>query len=102
MNIVYVNSTFNKDILDDPPKDKYKNLTFNSNTYWSVAQKTQITFPDRATIQEWEANGKDVKVAIADPMFVDPTNHDFQLKSGSPSIALGFHQIDTTNVGPNW
>ena len=101
-NIVYVKDTFGKDILSDPTKTQYKNFSFDGNTYWSVKQGVNITFPDGVSIKEWENEGKDVQVAIADPMFVDPENYNFELKSGSPAIALGFHDIDTTNVGPDW
>eukprot|EP01084_Bolivina_argentea_P286253 491029_1 len=101
-NIIYVNSTFNKDILDDPRKTKYENFTFDGNNYWSVEQKTKITFPDDATIGEWEKRGKDVQVAIANPMFVDAKSYNFNLQLGSPAIALGFHPINTQNNGPNW
>ncbi len=48
------------------------------------------------------AEGKDVQNALADTMFVDPTNYNFDLQLGSPAIALGFHTIDTDNVGPDW
>ena len=101
-NIIYVDDTFNKDILSDPIKTQYKNFSFDGNTYWSIKQGTNITFPDDLDIGEWEKEGQDVQVAIADPMFVDPKNYNFQLQVGSPAIDLGFHDIDTSNVGTNW
>eukprot|EP01084_Bolivina_argentea_P286254 491030_1 len=101
-NIVYVNSTFNKDIFGDPYKTKYKNFTFDGNTYWSITQQKNITFPDGASIEQWQSNGKDVQVAMADPMFVDAMTYNFNLKTESPALALGFTPIDTSVVGPDW
>jgi len=101
-NIVYVNNTWGYDILGDPSKTFWKNMTLDGNTYWSLTQHANLTFPDNYTIKQWVAEGKDVQNALQDPMFVDPTNYNFNLKLGSPAIALGFHQIDTENVGPSW
>eukprot|EP01083_Nonionella_stella_P066551 175316_1 len=101
-NIVYVNDTWGVDILGDPYKTYWKNMTLDGNTYWSVAQGANVTFPYQYSIDEWTKEGKDVQNALADPMFVDADNYDFGLRLGSPAIALGFHPIDTQNVGPKW
>ena len=77
-------------------------MTMNNNTYWSVKQKNNITFPDNYTINQWNSEGKDIQYAIADPMFVDPEKYNFKLQNDSPAFKLGFKQIDTSNVGPNW
>jgi hypothetical protein len=37
---------------------------------------------------------------VADPLFVDPENGDFTLKSDSPALKLGFEPIDVSKVGP--
>ena len=101
-NIVYTNDTFGFDILGDTTHTLWKNMTLDGNTYWSVAQGANVTFPDGYSIEKWVAEGKDVQHAIADPLFVDAQHYDFDLKVGSPAIALGFHPIDTTHVGPDW
>eukprot|EP00490_Sorites_sp_Unknown_P011011 CAMPEP_0114660688 /NCGR_PEP_ID=MMETSP0191-20121206/20668_1 /TAXON_ID=126664 /ORGANISM="Sorites sp." /LENGTH=77 /DNA_ID=CAMNT_0001890301 /DNA_START=1025 /DNA_END=1258 /DNA_ORIENTATION=- len=77
-------------------------MTFNNNTYWSIINENNITFPDNYNITTWQSEGKDINVALKDPMFNDPQSFDFTLNPDSPSIALGFKQIDTTNIGPNW
>eukprot|EP01083_Nonionella_stella_P007294 21102_1 len=100
-NIVYTNDTWNYDILSDPMNTLWKNMTLDGNTYWSVRQGANLTFPDAYSISEWTAEGKDVQNALQDPMFVDPINYNFDIKLGSPAISLGFHPIDTQNVGPN-
>ncbi len=99
-NIVYVNSTYKVDIIADGAHTGCKNMTFNDNTYWSIDQGSQITFPDSLSITQWQAEGKDVQVALKDPMFEDAGNFDFTLKDGSPALELGFKQIDVDDVGP--
>ena len=36
----------------------------------------------------------------ADPLFVNPEQGDFTLRSESPALALGFQPIDLSQVGP--
>jgi hypothetical protein len=36
---------------------------------------------------------------VADPMFVDPENHDYRLRPESPALKLGFKPIDTSRIG---
>ena len=101
-NIVYVNDTFGQDIFYDCCKTGYKNMTFDNNTYWSILQQNKFTFPDNLTLAQWEKDGKDIDVVIDDPQFVDASKYDFTLKSTSPAFKMGFKQINTANVGPNW
>ena len=37
---------------------------------------------------------------IADPMFVNPENDDFRLRSESPTVRLGFKPINIEIIGP--
>eukprot|EP01084_Bolivina_argentea_P183000 315842_1 len=101
-NIIYINTTFNQDIFHDCCHTGLKNMTFNYNTYWSITEKNNITFPDHLTLNQWETEGKDINVTISDPQFVNPNQYNFKLQSTSPSLKMGFKQIDTTDVGPNW
>jgi hypothetical protein len=43
--------------------------------------------------------GFDQHSIIADPRFVDPANHNYHLQPDSPALALGFKDIDTSNIG---
>ena len=74
------------------------NFRMDANCYWTTTGKP-ILFKDK-TFDEWRATGQDTRSIIADPLFVDPKNHDFRLKPESPVFALGFNPIDLTNVGP--
>lgn len=71
---------------------------FDYNCYWD-ASGTEMVFPDGQTFEEWQAEGFDENSIIADPMFVDPANRDFRLKSGSPALKLGFKPIDRSEIG---
>ena len=55
----------------------------------------------------WDARGEAVGTAgndsdsrVADPLFVNAGSYDFRLKPGSPALAMGFHPIEVSGVGP--
>lgn len=50
--------------------------------------------PDRLAKQGLDANTK-----YADPLFVGRENHDYRRKPDSPALALGFQEIDTSQIG---
>lgn len=74
------------------------NFRFDRNIYWNAAGDP-IDFKGKSFV-EWQAGGQDENSVIADPMFVDPENHDFTLKPESPALKLGFQPIDLSQVGP--
>jgi hypothetical protein len=53
----------------------------------------------RYTLDQWQALGYDKHSLYADPMFVDPGNGDYRLKSDSPALKLGFKNFDISSVG---
>ena len=61
-----------------------------------------MLFPGNRTLSEWQQVGQDRKSLIADPLFVDPLNWDFDLRPESPALRLGFQPINTTSVGPSF
>ena len=55
--------------------------------------------PGIVTFRDWQNLGYDTHSIIADPLFVDPENHDYTLRPESPALKMGFKQIDLSAVG---
>lgn len=71
---------------------------FRKNLYHMAPDMT-LNFAGK-TFAEWQASGQDQDARIGDPLFVDPGNFDFRLQPNSPALQMGFHQIDTSTIGP--
>ena len=54
---------------------------------------------DKTTLEQWRKRGRDVGSVIADPRFLDPDNHDFRLRPGSPAGRIGFKPFDFSKAG---
>jgi hypothetical protein len=81
------------------------NINMDNNCYWNAAGR-EVTFAG-LSLDQWRHQFKhDEHSIIADPGFVDPTNHDFHLKLDSPALSLGFTPFDYTQAGvygdPAW
>lgn len=70
----------------------------NKNLYWDV-RGADIRFAGM-TFSDWKEKGQDINSLIADPLFVDAENYNFNLRPGSPALKLGFKPIDLSTVGP--
>ena len=93
-NVIYYDSG---DLLGSYwSNDKF---TIDHNVYFDARPGAKVTFKD-ATLKQWQARGHDNTSMIADPFFVDPAKDDFHLRPESPALRMGFHQIDTSTVGP--
>ena len=55
--------------------------------------------PAHLSLEQWQAMGYDRHSICADPMFVDPEQRDYRVKSGSPALQLGFKNFDLKGVG---
>ncbi|MBL7223110.1 MAG: right-handed parallel beta-helix repeat-containing protein, partial [Candidatus Brocadiae bacterium] len=53
------------------------------------------------TWDEWRKTGADAHSILADPLFVDPANHDYRLRLSSPALELGFEPIPVELIGPH-
>ncbi|NDP21050.1 MAG: T9SS type A sorting domain-containing protein [Paludibacter sp.] len=72
------------------------NGVFESNLYWNPTGN--ISFAGK-TFEQWQALGKDNLSIKTDPLFVDPLNFNFTLKSGSPASQIGFIPFDISLSG---
>ena len=108
--------------VDEPPIHNH-DYTYENNVVWSSSgaifqirgKMDEETFkrvdnnvyynPDgvysfrQVGLEKWRRMGLDVHTKYADPLFVDRKNGDYRLKPGSPALALGFRQIDTSDIG---
>lgn len=79
-------------------------FALDHNCYWHVSGE-EPDFP-LGDFAAWQAKGFDRHSIIADPLFVDPANHDYRLRPDSPALALGIESIDVSSVGlygdPAW
>jgi hypothetical protein len=70
------------------------------NIYFNSGMPLEKVSFNGKTWGEWHSMGKDRHSLYADPLFVDPENHDFRLRAESPAFKLGFKPIDMSTVGP--
>jgi len=108
--------------VDEPPIHNH-NYTYENNIVWSSSgsifrirgKMDEQTFkrvdnnvyynPDgkcsfrQMALDRWQRMGLDAHTKFADPMFADRKNHDYRLKPESPALALGFQEIDTSEIG---
>ncbi len=74
------------------------NINMDNNCYWNAAGQP-VTFAN-LSLDQWRQQQKhDQHSIVADPLFVDPKNHDFHLKPDSPALKLGFEPFDYTKAG---
>lgn len=95
-NIVYFDS--GKLLGSNWTNDKF---TMSRNLYFDARDpsgNSSLLFAG-VLISDWRARGHDAESIIADPLFIDPKNGDFQLQANSPAFKLGFKPIDLSSVG---
>jgi len=54
---------------------------------------------DKNSLDTWHKRGLDTNTEFADPLFADRENHDYRLRPESPALAMGFREIDVTEIG---
>jgi hypothetical protein len=98
-NIVY----WDRGALLSGPWDKVNHVSRN-NCYWNVAGD-EVDFVGNS-LGQWQAAGHEQGSIIADPRFENPRQDDFQIKSDSPALKLGFKPFDAGRAGvygdPGW
>ena len=88
-------------------RDDFGEFAFDHNLVYAppgIDAKFELTLtpgPRRLlSWDEWRATGKDAHSVFADPLFVDPANHDYRLRPDSPALKLGFKPIPFDKIGP--
>lgn len=69
----------------------------DNNCYFNAAVD-DFTFGGM-DLPTWRKLGHDEHSIIADPMFVDPENHDYHLRPDSPALKVGFQPFDYSQAG---
>ena len=73
-------------------------INMDNNCYWNTAGQP-VLFAG-LTLDQWRRQNKhDEHSLVADPGFVDASNHDFHLRPDSPALKLGFEPFDYTQAG---
>ena len=50
-------------------------------------------------VPQWHARGHDTNSVIADPVFIDAAQNNFDLKPESPALKQGFKPISLKGIG---
>jgi len=102
-NIVYYDTGF---LYMNMGKDTWlkAQTVLDKNCFWDRRTET----PDFVgmSFSEWKKLGKDKHSIIADPLFVDPDNFNFQFRSKRIARKIGFEPFDYSRAGvygdPKW
>jgi len=80
---------------------KHKNSTadMDHNLYYYEGGEA-VDFPEGDTFEQWRARGQDRNSLVADPLFVDVKNGNFNLKKNSPALKTGFRPFKIPVIGP--
>jgi len=67
------------------------------NLFWKVGG--EVLF-NNLKLADWQAKGRDQHSLVADPKFVAPDKHNYQLAPDSPAKQVGFVPFDVSTAGP--
>ena len=88
---------FDKNVFSPAPGGE---ITFCGLPGEAVLRTGMATQADAGhTLESWRAMGFDQQSLVADPMFVDAANDNYDLAADSPALKLGFKPIDTAKIG---
>ena len=93
-NVVWSSSGAIFQIRGKVDKETFKRV--DNNVYYSPNDDYSFR---QMTLDDWRRMGLDARSQFADPLFVNRKEHDFRLKPDSPALALGFREIDTSEIG---
>ena len=78
------------------PKYSSAGWRFNHNVYWSVRGTAPTVHGDN--FKQWKATGQDNNSLVAAPG-LHRTDDFISVEAGSPASRIGFHPIETRNIG---
>ncbi len=100
-NIIYSSNPY-AEIFNVGGKNDYP-AESDYNVFYYTGGKTPIIGDsarvDANSYEAWLDLGYEKNSIVADPLFKDPVNHDYQLLPDSPALKLGFKPIDLKHVG---
>ena len=97
-NLVWSSSGSIFRISGRPDQETFKHL--DNNVYYNPEGRYSFGgIKGWDTLKNWQSKGLDAGTKCSDPLFVDRGNHDYRLKPDSPALALGFQEIDTSEIG---
>lgn len=76
-----------------------RGMTSDLNLFWDAGGGPLHPAKDQG-FAAWQAAGRDLHSVVADPKCANLAARDFTLAPDSPAFALGFRQIDLSEVGP--
>ena len=86
---------------DERMGDLTLQFQFQSSQGWAEISGLKLEEVQEMTQWEsWQSQGADVHSVVADPLFIDPQNGNFNLKPESPALKLGFKPIPLDEIGP--
>jgi hypothetical protein len=81
------------------PSDTKWSTKHNHNLYWNINVPENPNILENVSMEEWQKEGYDLNSLIADPLFVDPKNGNYQVQENSPALKLGFKNFPMDDFG---
>ena len=97
-NIVYWDNASAAFWRGYPSVSTVKDVVVDHNTYWNPQGVASNAF-NGGTWKAWQAEGLDEHSQLVDPLFKNPAEGDYRLKSGSPAVKAGFVPFDASQAG---
>ena len=81
-----------------PAKTKWS-TNHDKNVFWNINFPENPNIHQNTTMEQWQAEGYDLNSVLADPLFVDPQNGNYQVKENSPALKLDFKNFPMDQFG---
>ncbi len=81
------------------PKETPWSTNHNKNLFWNINFPENPNILENVSMEAWQKQGYDLNSVIADPLFVDPKNGNYQIQENSPAIKLGFKNFSMDDFG---